>query len=102
MFQQTNRTDNFTLLDNPDLATLGHLTSTKVAGIANHMLSLDRLFAACDASKFAVSVYLDLINGFVKHVCAAVDGAQTGKGLRKFAETVERVDVGRLAIPSHR
>lgn len=49
-----------------------------------------------------VAVVLDLVNGSVEHVCTAVDGAQASEALRQLSQTVQRVDVWRLAVTRHR
>ena len=51
-----------------------------VCGITVDLLALGRLFAGLDADDLAVLVD-DLVDGFVEHVGAAVDGAQPGESL---------------------
>jgi hypothetical protein len=102
MLEETYSSDDSALLDDADLATLRGRRSAKVARIANDLLSLDGLSATSHPYKLAIRICDDLIDGFVEHVRAAVDGAQASKGLRKLAEAVERIDVRRLAVASHR
>lgn len=71
--------------------------------VTHHLLGFDGLIAAAHADKLASRrVSDDLVDLLVEHVGAAVDGAQTSKGLREFTETVEWVDVGGFAVASHR
>lgn len=49
-----------------------------------------------------VALVNQLVDVGVEHVGAAVDGRQAGKALGELAETVERVDVRRLAVASDR
>ena len=77
-------------------------TGAEVAGITNDHVGLDRLFTAAHTHKLAcLRIDNDLVDGFVEHVGTAVDGRKTSKGLRKLSKTVERVDVGRLAVTRH-
>jgi hypothetical protein len=71
--------------------------------VTYHLLSLDCLVAAAHAGYLARGRISDnLVNLLIKHVGAAVDSTQTGKGLRELAETVERIDVGGFAVTRHR
>lgn len=49
-----------------------------------------------------VALVQHLVDVGVEHVGAAIDGRQAGEALGQLAEAVERVDVGRLAVPGHR
>lgn len=62
------------------------------AGLELH-LGLDTRHGGLDADGLAVLVD-ELVNVGVEHVGTAVDGTETSEALRKFAQTVQRVDVG--------
>ena len=101
MVEETNRPDSPALFDDTDLSTIGFLAGTKVGRIANDLLSLDCFSPRADADKLAVIIGDNLVDRFFEHVGTAVDGGQTSEGLREFPKSIERVDVGRLAITSH-
>lgn len=101
VLQDADRAYDLTLLDDPHLTALRRLARAEVAGVADDLLRLDGLVAAAHADELAVRVRDDLVDRLVQHVGAAVDGAETGEGLGQLAETVERVDVRRLAVAGH-
>ena len=101
VLEEADCADDLALLDDTNLATLTSLTGTKVAWVADDLLGLHGLSAATDTNKLAIRVGDDLVDRLVKHVGTAVDGTQTRKRLRQLAETVQGVDVWRLAIPGH-
>lgn len=59
------------------------------------------LHGGLDSRNLAVLIE-DLIDVGVKHVGTSVDSRQTSEALRELTQTVERVDVGRLAVAGHR
>jgi len=59
------------------------------------------LHGGFDARDTAVGARGDFVDRGVEHVGAAVDGRQAGKALGQFAEAVEGVDVGGLAVAGH-
>ena len=80
---------------------LACLSSTEVARVTDNLLRLDSLVTAANTDELAIGIGDDLIDGLVEHVGTAVDGAETGEGLWELAETVQGVDVRRLAVASH-
>lgn len=83
----------------------------EVRGIGNDLLGLRSelhilarlisiLHGGLDSRDLAIFVK-DLIDTGVKHVCATVDGGQTGESLRQLTKTVKRVDVWGFAVKGH-
>lgn len=102
VLEDTNSTNNPALFEDTDLATVSSgLARTEVAGVTNDLLGLDSLRAGPHSHELAVSIGDDLVYGLVEHVGSAVNSRQTGERLGKFSETVERVDIWRLAPASH-
>ena len=101
VLQEADRPDNLALLNHTDLAALRGLARTEVARVADDLLRLHGLGAASDADEFALCIRDNLVDAFVEHVGAAVDGTQTREGLRQLAEAVQGVDVRRLAVACH-
>ena len=100
MVEETNRPNDLAFLENPDLS-LGFLASNKIGRIADDLLSPDSFFSRTDTDELAIFVGDNLVDGFIEHVGTTVNGGKAGEGLREFSKSVERVDVGRLAIASH-
>lgn len=94
MLEEANRANDLAALDNTGFSALLVCTSTKVARITNDLLGLDGLGATTNADEFAIRIGYDLVDRLVEHVGTAVDCRKAGKGLREFAKTVERVNVG--------
>lgn len=101
MLENADRAYDLAFLNDTDLA-LGLLAGAEVARVTNDLLRLDGLVTAANADELAVRVRNNLVNGLVEHVGTAIDGAQAGERLWELAETVEGVDVRRLAVPGHR
>jgi hypothetical protein len=87
VLQEADGSDNFTFLNNADLSTVCSF-GAEVAGVADHLLGLDGLAIAGDSNEFAIGIGNNSVDFLVEHVCTTVDGAQTGKGLRKLAKTI--------------
>ena len=92
MVKNTNGSD--------DLADLLD-AARQVARIADYHLTLGGLFPRLDADHLAV-LHDDLVHWLVQHVGAAVDGAQASKALWKLAQTVQGIQVRRLAVANQR
>lgn len=101
MLENADRAHDLAFLDNTDLA-FGLLAGAEVARVTNDLLRLDSLVTAANTDELAVRIRNNLVNGLVEHVSTAVDGTQAGERLWELAETVEGVDVRRLAVPGHR
>lgn len=101
MLKDADGSNDLALLHDANFAILGLLAGAKVAGVTDDLFCLDGLVAAPHADEFAILVRDDFVDGLVEHVGTAVDGAQTGKGLRKLAEPVERIDIRGLAVAGH-
>ena len=94
MLQEADRADDLPFLDDSDLATFANsLPSAKVARVTNDLLGLYSLIAAPDTNEFAVLIRDNLIDLLVKHVCTTINGRKAGKRLRKFAETIQGIDI---------
>lgn len=78
-----------------DLLCLGG----KVHGLGSVVSVLHRRLDTRDLSAVVIEHLIDV---GVEHVGTAVNGGQTGEALRELTQTVERVDVWRLAVPGHR
>ena len=90
----------------------GHLDLAREVGrVCENLLGLSGEFHGlavviailhcCLDSRNLVAIIENLIDAGVEHVGTAVDGRKTGEALRKLTETVERINVRRLAIASH-
>lgn len=101
MLEDADGTDDLALFEHALLA-LGRLASAEVGRITDDLLGLDGLVSTANTNEFAVLIGDNLVNGLVKHVGASVDRTEPGEGLRELAKTVQRVNVWRLAIASHR
>lgn len=100
MLENADGPDDFAVLDNPDLAALA--TGAEIARVPNDLFCLYSFTATGHTHKLAVRVGNDLLNLFIEHVGAPVDGAKAGKRLGQLPETVQGVNVWRLAISGHR
>jgi len=71
-------------------------------GLELHALALlaPLLHRSLDANSLVAFVD-DLVDICVKHVSTSVDGTQASESLWQLAQSVKRVDVGRLAVPCH-
>ena len=69
-----------------------------IGRIAVDLRTLGHLVPRPDAYDLA-AIHDDLVNLFVQHVSSSIDGGQTSKSLRKFSESVQRIQIRRLAIP---
>lgn len=89
----------------PDLAR-------EVRRVGQDLLSLGRelhglavvvtvLHGGLDSRDLAALVVENLVDAGVEHVGTSIDSRQTGETLGKFTKTVQRVDIRRLAVPSH-
>ena len=101
MIEETNGPNDPTLLKDSDLSILRFLASTEVGWVADDLLGFDGLFPRTDTDKLAIFVSHNLVDRFIEHVCAAVNCRETCKGLRELSQSIEGVDVGRLAVASH-
>jgi hypothetical protein len=104
VLEDTDRPDHLAGFYHPHLSSslLELLARSKVAGITNDLLRAHRLSRRGDAGELAgLGVDVDRLDLLVEHVGASVDGREAGERLGQLAETVERVDVGRLAVPRH-
>ena len=103
MVEETDRPNDFTLLEDPDLSTLGFLASVEVGGVADDLLSPDGFSSRTDINKLAILIFSgdNFVDGFVEHVGTTVDGRETCEGLGEFSKSIEGVNVGRLAVTSH-
>jgi len=99
--EETNRPNDLALLDDTNLSTFGVVAGTKVGRVANDLLGLDCFSPRTDTNEITIVIGDDVVDGFFEHVCAAVDGGETSEGLRELSESIERVDVGGLAVTSH-
>ena len=99
--EETNSADDLALFNDADLSAISYLTSAEVGGIADDLLGRNGFLSRTDADKIAITVSDDLVNWFVEHVGTTIDGGETGEGLRKLPETIERVNVGGFAVASH-
>ena len=101
MVEETNRSNDLTLLKDSDLPTLRFFAGTEVGRIADDLLGLYNFLSRADTDELAILVSDNLIDGLVEHVGTAVDGRETGEGLRELSKTVERINVGRFAVAGH-
>lgn len=60
------------------------------------------LHGGLNTSNLVVTIVQNLIDVGVQHVGTAVDSGQTSKALWELTQTVQGVDVGGLAVASHR
>lgn len=88
MVEETNRANDFPLLEDPDLPILSFLACTEVGRIADDLLSLDSFFSRTDTNKLAVLIGDNLVDGLFEHIGTTVDGRETGKGLREFSKPI--------------
>lgn len=98
MVQDTDSLENMS--GNLDLAREVRWVSENLLrlGFELHgLLSAAVLHSSLDTNSL-VAIIDDLVNVGVEHVCSSIDSGQTGKSLRKLAETVEWVDVGGLSV----
>lgn len=87
--------DNLGLADEVRGVTKDHLG----LGLELHLLNASH--GSLDTDGLGALVQ-DLVDVGVEHVGAAIDSRQAGEALGELAETVERVDVGGLAVPGDR
>jgi len=79
-----------------DLPGLLHFVR-EVGWIRHHELAFGHLALRLDSYHHSVFVY-DLVDRFVKHICTAVNGTETSKGLRELSKPIERIDVGGFGV----
>lgn len=87
--------DNLGLADEVRGVTKDHLG----LGLELHLLNASH--GSLDTNGLGALVQ-DLVDVGVEHVGAAIDSRQAGEALGELAETVERVDVGGLAVSGDR
>lgn len=101
VLEKADRANDLSSLEHAGFATLLRGTGAEVAGVSDDLLGLDRLATTTNADKLAIGISDDLIDRLVKHVCSTIDGRKASKGLRKFAETIEGVNVWRFSVTCH-
>ena len=74
----------------------------EVGRVAEDELGLDELAIGSHTNEPSIRGIFDALELAVQHVGTAVDGRETGEGLREFAETVQRIDVGGFEVASKR
>jgi len=79
VFEETNCSNDFALLKDPYLSTLGFLAGTEVGRIADDHLGLDSFLPRTDTDEHAIIVSDNFIDRLVEHVGTAVDGRETGE-----------------------
>ena len=67
-----------------------------------YLFALSSFTAGPDSNDLSGFIKNDFVDRLVQHVRTAVDGAQAGKSLRQFAETIKGIQIGRLAISGQR
>lgn len=83
MFQEADRSDDLRFFQHSFLLAI--LVIQEVGRVTDAHLRLYSLALRLDADKFAFFVVYDLFDGFVEHVCAAVDCGETSEALWKLA-----------------
>ena len=79
-----------------DLLTLGNL----VARLYPNNLGISKFeIEALHTSDHLAALHDDLVNLLVQHVGAPVDGGEPGEALGQLPQSVQRVEVGGLAVP---
>jgi hypothetical protein len=99
VLENADGADNFAFLNDADFTAL--LVVNKVARIANDLFGLDSFGSAAHANNFAIRIGDNLMNRFVKHVGAAINGGEARKGLRQLAKAIKGIDVWRFAVTCH-
>ena len=79
VFEDANGADDLAILYGTEFSTLAG--GAKIARITNDLFGLDGFGSAAHTNKFTVIIGNDLVNRFVEHVGATVNGGEARKRL---------------------
>lgn len=79
VFEDANCADNLAVLYDAELPALA--AGAEVTWVTNYLFGLDSFGSAAYTDKFAITIGDNLIDRFVEHVSAAIDGGETCKRL---------------------
>jgi len=77
VLKETDGPDNFAFLDNANFTAI--LARTKVAWIADNLLSFHSFSATGDTNEFAFAIGDNFVDSFVQHICTPIDSAKTSE-----------------------
>lgn len=80
VLEDANRADDLAVLYDAELPALA--AGDEVTRVTNDLFGLDSFGSAAYADKVTATIGNDLINRFVEHVSAAINGGETRKRLR--------------------
>ena len=101
MLENTDSPDNLALFHDSHLAAFSRLPCTEITRIADDLLRFDNLVTTSYANKSAIGIRDDLVDGLVEHVCTTIDCTEPGKGLGKFPEPIEGINIRGFAVTCH-
>ena len=80
VLEDANCADDLAVLYDAELAAL--VARAEVTRVTNDLFGLDSFRSAAYTNKVTIAIGNDLINRFVEHVSAAINGGETRKRLR--------------------